>query len=95
MFMEMTRILEILQKKEQKQQHIDGDKPGKTSHAVKDAPHAALLARHAGQLSVGAVEDVGQTEHEDGHDVEYQAVHAGIMVTGAAEEHGTTGSDDH
>ena len=41
---------------------VDGDKPYKTGYSVKDTSQAALLACHASQLSVSAVEDDRATE---------------------------------
>ena len=51
------------------QEDIDGHKPHKTRHSIEDSAQAALLARHASQLTVGAVEDICLAEQQDADDV--------------------------
>ena len=74
---------------------IDGYEPGEACRAVEDAPQRTLLACHAGELSVCTVEDVGNHQQHDGHEVEHQPVPATVVVTGAAKEYGTACTDEH
>ena len=74
---------------------VDGDEPGKAGHTVEDATQAALFARHASQLPVGAVEDVGQTEQQDGDDVHDESPRARIIEAATTEEDGTGSTDEH
>ena len=55
---------------------VDGEKPDVLGGAVEDAAHAGGLARHARQLAVGAVEEVGPHEQEDARHVPQQTLSA-------------------
>lgn len=71
------------------------DEPDKAGHAVEDAAQAALLARHAGQLAVGAVEQVGHHEHGNGDKVHHKASDSLIIEAAAGEEHSAGGANNH
>ena len=74
---------------------VDGNKPCETSQTIEDASQLTLLTRHTSQLTVCAVEDVCQAEHENSDDVEHQTLHAIVIETGATKEDGTSSSDKH
>ena len=74
---------------------INRYEPGKACHAVEYTAHAALLARHSGQLSVGTVQDVGHHQQHNGYEVVDQAHRPAVVEAAAAEEYGTHGTDNH
>ena len=74
---------------------VDGDEPREACCSVEDTSQATLLARHASQLSIRAVEDVSQTQQQDSHDVQHQTNDTTIVVAGTGEEEGTACSDEH
>lgn len=47
------------------QSQIDGDEPHLAGGSVEDAPQTGFLARHAGQLSVGRVVEVGPHQQQN------------------------------
>ena len=75
--------------------HIDGQKPHKTGHTVQDAAQTALLARQTGQLTVGAVENVGPYEQEKGDEIVQQSFAALIVIAAVGEKHTAAGTDYH
>ena len=77
------------------QQHIDGTKPGKARHPVEDTPQPALLSGHAGQLSVGTVEEVGYHQQHHSQQIDEQSVQTVVVDAALHEAGGTAGADNH
>ena len=75
--------------------HIDGREPREACQSVKDAAHTALLTRHAGQLTVGAVEDVGNHQQCDGGKVVENAGGTLVIETTVGKQHAAACADKH
>jgi len=77
------------------QADVDGDEPCEASHAVEDAPQAALLARQSRQLSVRTVEYVCPAEQKDADKIEPKSLPALVVEAAMHEEVGRGSTDEH
>ena len=75
--------------------HVDGCEPGEAGQTVEDTSHAALLARHTGQLAVGTVEDVGHHQQGDGGQIDEEAREALVIEAAVGKQHTAAGTDEH